>query len=478
MDGHSTVAGYIINGNKVILAALYGPSCNDDNLAAEVLRGVEDIMGELGQLLGTRNFIMAGDFNIKLQSRRRQNKPRAVSVLKEIMQRFELLDMGEEGNAPTWRRPHLPGSNSRIDYILHSKELTALNYVTAWGRFDHAEILGHFQFGNKRDHVKILKDWALLTPEFLEDAPKLLQNVLLDHDQVQRRSSNEERERFTQGRLPRAYEAELVCSEKEEGITNAHVLVIALGKLAKLQGQVQKSYVTRRRKKLEGMHQVLGNLYEDLDRADPGSEEQGELTDRLEELKTQLKDDAEQVEKASRIRLDNFYMDNNGKNRASSFSITREPRHKQEVGKLIEEDGGEVTSPEGILNRLEGKFRTTVGELFVPEMGLNEFLEKYDVELPHLSDELRETMDEEFTVQEIRAALSSAKAGAAPGPSGQTSAIFKYLLAEVPNLLVKALNELTYLYQGSLEHLYLNGCLPGPLNIYPSLASAQTGWAT
>jgi exonuclease III len=79
-DGHSTVAGYAVNGNKFILAALYGPSCNDDNLAAEMLQGVEDSMGELGQLVGTRNFIMAGDFNIKLQTRRRQNKPRAVGV--------------------------------------------------------------------------------------------------------------------------------------------------------------------------------------------------------------------------------------------------------------------------------------------------------------------------------------------------------------------------------------------------------------
>jgi exonuclease III len=65
-DGHSTVAGYKLNGNKVILAALYGPSCNNDALSAEVLQGIEDTMGELGQLVGTRNFIMAGDFNIKL----------------------------------------------------------------------------------------------------------------------------------------------------------------------------------------------------------------------------------------------------------------------------------------------------------------------------------------------------------------------------------------------------------------------------
>jgi hypothetical protein len=269
----------------------------------------------------------------------------------------------------------------------------------------------------------VLKDWVLLTPEFLEDAPKLLENVLLDHDQVHRWALKEVRERFTQGRLPRTYEAVLDCSEKEEGITNAHVLMVALGKLTKLQGKVQRSYVTRRRKKLEEMHQVIGHLYEELDQAAPSSEEQAELADRLEELKTQLRDDAELVERASRIRLDNFYLDNNGKNRASSFSITKEPRTKKEVSKLIEEDGGEVTNPEGILNRLEGKFRSTVGELFVPEMELNEFLEKYQVELPHLSDELRETMDEEFTEQEVRAALSSAKAGAAPGPSGQTSAI-------------------------------------------------------
>jgi hypothetical protein len=300
-DGHSTVAGYTVNGNKLIMAALYGPSCNDDNLAAEMLRGVEETMGELGQLVGTRNFIMAGDFNIKLQTRRRQTKPRAKRVLNEIMQRFELMDMGAKGDAPTWRRPHLPGSNSRIDYILHSEGLTALNYVTSWGRFDHAEIQGHFELGDKRDRVNILKDWVLLTPEFLEDAPKLLEDVLLDHDKDHRQATKEDRDRFTQGRLPRAYEAELHCSEKEEGITHAHVLMLALGKLTRLQGQVQKAHVTRRRRKLEEMQREIGHLYEEADRAAPGPVEQDELVERLEELKTQLRDDTEQVERASRI---------------------------------------------------------------------------------------------------------------------------------------------------------------------------------
>jgi hypothetical protein len=443
-DGHSTLAAYKVHGEKIIIAAIYGPSCNSDNLALEVVNKIGEDLEELGQLVGTRTVFVVGDFNLKLETKRRQTKPRAVNALQEIIEHLDLKDAGAKENEPTWRRPHLPGSNSRIDYIMYSNGIVMNDFKTRWGRFDHAEIQGRFELGAKKDHTKTLKDWALLTPEFLEGAPKLMEELLLDHDKNHRWAPVQAREEFTQGRLPRTYEAELDVMEGKEGVFHCHVLMVALTRLTSLQARIQKEHIGKRRKWLEELQLEIGKTYQDLDLAVEGSQDQGELAHKLENLKMQIRDDTEQVERAGRIRLENYYADNNGKNKAASFLITREPRSRKEVQKLVEEDLSEVTTQQGILDKLEGKFKATVGEKFQPEMELTEFLAKYQVELPSLSDELREMLDEEITINEVRDALSSAKAGAAPGPSGQTAAIFKYLLAEVPSLLVKSLNELTF----------------------------------
>ncbi len=53
-------------------------------------------------------------------------------------------------------------------------------------------------------------------------------------------------------------------------------------------------------------------------------------------------------------------------------------------------------------------------------------------------------MDSEFTREEIKHAISSAKADSAPGPSGQTIAIYKYIFIEIPSIFSKALNELAF----------------------------------
>jgi hypothetical protein len=69
---------------------------------------------------------------------------------------------------------------------------------------------------------------------------------------------------------------------------------------------------------------------------------------------------------------------------------------------------------------------------------------EHGVELPVLAEEDHIGLDVEFSKEKVKKAISSAKASTAPGPSGQTIAIFKYLYAEIPNILTRALNELTF----------------------------------
>jgi hypothetical protein len=53
-------------------------------------------------------------------------------------------------------------------------------------------------------------------------------------------------------------------------------------------------------------------------------------------------------------------------------------------------------------------------------------------------------MAEEFSVKEVKKAISSAKASSAPGPTGETIALYKYIFSIIPQTLTKALNQITF----------------------------------
>ena len=443
-DGHSTVAAYTVQGAKVVVGGVYGPSVAGDREAEVVMRRVVEEVRELKQLVGTEHVIVAGDLNLKLDVRGRNSKPRAVRVIREAAEQLRLRDMGEgNGKEATWRRPNLPNSKSRLDYILSSESLQGERFQVRWSRYDHAELTCGFTVGTRQEKRSILKDWALTTPEFLEGAPRIVAETLMDHDRVLRGVGVQEREAFTQGRLPRAYEGELRVEEVEEGVRSSHVMAVLVQRVTQLQSRVQKDYVSRRRKRLEEMQKDIGRTYKSLDRVQVGSPAEVELRERLDSLKTQLRDDAENVEEAGRRRVEHFYMDNNGKNRAASFSVAKEPKHRQGISKLVEGEE-EVTDRDEIVLRLEEKFRANTGQRFEATMTLRDFMARYEVEVTRLSEEERTQLEEEIGEHEVKEALATAKKNAAPGPTGQTSAIFKYLLAEVPKLLVKTLNELTF----------------------------------
>jgi hypothetical protein len=94
---------------------------------------------------------------------------------------------------------------------------------------------------------------------------------------------------------------------------------------------------------------------------------------------------------------------------------------------------------------LEQHYESPVGRDFTPEMSLTEFLEKYGVELPTLAEAEQSMLMEDVTDEELKYALSSAKTSSAPGPSGQSIAIFKYLYSQVPKLMLATINQLIFI---------------------------------
>ncbi len=72
-------------------------------------------------------------------------------------------------------------------------------------------------------------------------------------------------------------------------------------------------------------------------------------------------------------------------------------------------------------------YEETVGKKFIPTLELKDFLERYRVELPTLTEAEQHSLNNEITMGELKESPSSAKVCSAPGPSGHSISIYKFL---------------------------------------------------
>jgi hypothetical protein len=105
---------------------------------------------------------------------------------------------------------------------------------------------------------------------------------------------------------------------------------------------------------------------------------------------------------ASRIRTENFTLTSNGKNKAQSFYITKERKASRNISKLVKENGQEITVPAEIVQELKDRFCDTVGQAFEPSATLQDFLQQHEVVLPEVSEAQRDSLDQEFTYQDVK----------------------------------------------------------------------------
>jgi hypothetical protein len=75
---------------------------------------------------------------------------------------------------------------------------------------------------------------------------------------------------------------------------------------------------------------------------------------------------------------------------------------------------------------------------------LDSFLARHNVNLPQIDEDQCAMLEEEFTTEEIKMAISEANEVSAPGPSGQTITFFKLLFMAIPNIMTSALNQLVF----------------------------------
>jgi hypothetical protein len=267
-SGYFAIGCYDFHRSRVVIGGIYGVSANSDAASMEVFEELHNKLMETTTLYRTRTVIIGGDFNVKLDVLN-NGKARTTNRWNEIAMKFNLIDSDHAKQNPTWCHPNRR-LKSRLDYIFHSSNLVFKKFYPKWSRFDHAEISSLFEIGSKKENT--LKDWVLASENFLNGAPVLLENVLLDHDERFKDGTGDDRNEFVRGRTVKEFEDKLRITDQEEEITNAHVLLVVITELQGIQKHIQKEASRKRRAKLQDIRTRLARAYLELDNTEAGSD--------------------------------------------------------------------------------------------------------------------------------------------------------------------------------------------------------------
>jgi hypothetical protein len=285
-----------------------------------------------------------------------------------------------------------------------------------------------------------LKDWVLTTDRFKERARRCIAETLIDHtndrEQSERLNRIERRDR-----IPKEIEKEVQVNDRDEGVTNAHVLMVIINRIESLQRTIQLEYSRERKVRLEEIKERLKILIEKRHIVTEGSQEEEEVLIEIERVKQELKEDVERVDEAGRVRVRNFELDKTGKNNAYTFQVVKERKSRKQIKKLRVGDD-EIQEPVEIMSKLQQKYQGIVGQPYDTEMELEEFVNKYEIEFDLINE--GNWMENEFTPEEVLEAIKNASKNAAPGPTGHTPSLYAYIFSEIPLLFTKAINELIF----------------------------------
>jgi crotonobetainyl-CoA:carnitine CoA-transferase CaiB-like acyl-CoA transferase len=147
-----------------------------------------------------------------------------------------------------------------------------------------------------------LKDWVLTTDRFQERARKVKAGTLIDH--VNDREIRERLNRIeNRDKIPREIEKEGQFNDREEGITNAHVLMVMVNRIESVQRKVQLEYSRERKARIEEIKERLKRLIEKRHLVTEGSQEEEEVLIEIKNVNQELKEDVEKIDEAGRVRV-------------------------------------------------------------------------------------------------------------------------------------------------------------------------------
>jgi hypothetical protein len=230
--------------------------------------------------------------------------------------------------------------------------------------------------------------------------------------------------------------------EKRTGLTSLHLFNDAVQQLQHLHDQIARNKRASASKRLRDTSTSIFNLKKELRKPCTAQRKQ-ELTEQITHLQHELSAELEAKDVASTLRIKNFYATNTGKMVPETFHCVKEPKKNRTIHSLQHE--GRLITDTNEITEIMQKWYERTAERVLPQLEtLDSFLARHNINLPQIDEDQCAMLEEEFTTEEIKTAISEANEVSAPGPSGQTITFLKLLFMAIPNIMTSALNQLVF----------------------------------
>ena len=439
----------IANKFSITLTNIYGPNQDDPELLKEIFHKSNELQSDF--------VIYAGDWNVALDDIDRYNykserNSKNIAQIKEQMRTNNLIDIwrlqNPDGKRFTWGTKK-PYKRARLDFFLLSGETLSI--------VPEAKIHANY----KSDHNMISLDLKLNDNRKGKGSWKFNNNLLKNKDFVK---IIKEEIRLTKHiyALP-IYSHETVDTLNElqlELMISDSLFLDTL--LCQLRGTIisfSKKISRERRINEKALETEIQETILEIEASDhlPLI---NELNNKLSNLQEQYEEIRENRMRGHLIRSRSEIMADWEK--PSKYFLNLEKRNyvNKTILELKTENGNKINDPTEIL-KLQKEFYQ---DLFSTKKTINienSYFDPYLINLPTLSEEMKNKLDEPFTIEELDESIKKSKLNKAPGPDGYTNEFFKFFKDELIVWLYRVYLE-SFQY-GELSPNIINGtitCIP------------------
>jgi len=450
--GNYVLGVYQVRSEQVIIGGIYGTPDSNDTKSADIFSQLHMHISELKHLYQVRSIIILGDFNCHLHkndsSKDRILKYRTVNTIKNMMDRFDLFDVAvfKHKLQHTYHRHKAQQISSRIDIILTNIDAKDITYDTKHTIFDHTCVSAQIGLPDKKINNN-MKDHILASDEFLIKASDKLTEIMSSfgiNGQANENFNEAANGNIEQNNITMQEDIESINKKLNENNSNTLFLLNnIIHEYQLIHTNIAKENAKRNRNELNKQSKTLGNLIKQIKSNRITENERRELQERYTEMQQDIKNDIEAKEHASEMRIQTFYKANTGKNVPVTFSVIKEKHKKTEINKL-EIDNSIITDREEINTIMQNWYQETANKDHEQTLTLTDFMNKQNINIPKITPEQADYLEQEFTEQEVQQAINDANETSASGISGQSISLFKLIFLEIPQIMTAALNQLVF----------------------------------
>jgi hypothetical protein len=281
-----------------------------------------------------------------------------------LMDRHDLQDLAAAANKPTrtWYRRNSEQS-SRIDMIFSSIPRDNLQFKTTFTTFDHVHLAASFgQQPSKAEPA--MKDYILGSDEFLIQAEEIISYHLnkygIQAPERQNEANQEQEQR-------RHRDEGLEVHNIRTGRTTLHVFNRIIWDLQHSHNKIAKIRAAKQRQEIQNISEQLFHLKCSLKRTRQ-AQEKDDINQQIEDIQRRIGNEIEAKDKASQMRISNFYKTNIGKMVPETFYCAKDKRAPRKIHTL-DNEGQVITDQAEIVQVMQQWYKKTAERVTPQTMG-------------------------------------------------------------------------------------------------------------